>query len=94
MITNRAADYALRAQIMNLLSDEETARVSSVEASARLAEGEEYIELNQLSAGVCRAHDNVPQTRDVLTKNAINYRAWNEIVALLPKPANDKTPAP
>ena len=44
-----------RDTILKLLSDDEIARVSSVEDSSGLPEGEEYLDLESLDQGVQRA---------------------------------------
>jgi hypothetical protein len=48
-------EQVTRDSILNLLSDEENARVSTAEAAPRLAEGAEYLDLERLDRGVQRA---------------------------------------
>jgi len=50
--SNKRAAYVTRKALLEILSDEEVARVSTTEASPRLANDEEYIDLLQLSEGV------------------------------------------
>ena len=52
--TKRASEVA-RDAILKLLSDAETARVSTAEGSSGLVEGAEYLDLEHLDQGVQRA---------------------------------------
>jgi hypothetical protein len=52
MKETQRTNYVLRNGIMNLLSDEEVARIGTTETVERLLEGDEYVDLNQLDRGV------------------------------------------
>ncbi len=55
MTDAKRAEQATREAILELLSDEETARVSTAETATALTEGAEYVDLEQLDRGVQRA---------------------------------------
>jgi hypothetical protein len=67
--------------ILKLLSDEETARVSTAETALRLNEGDEYLDLTQLDQGVRNADGvNAPMGR-VLPRKAVLAATWDRILA-------------
>jgi hypothetical protein len=80
-------DYVTRDRIMNLLSDDETAKVSTAETAKQLTAGEEYIDLTQLDKGVLIASlgKGSPPMGNVLPKSAVHVQTWTNIVAALPK---------
>ena len=47
--------YVTRDTILKLLSDDEVAKVSTAETASRLADGDEYLDLEHLDKGVRRA---------------------------------------
>ena len=55
-------EYITRDAIMKLLSDEEVARVSTLEAEPSLANGQQYVDLKRLNRGI-RMPDNDFETR-------------------------------
>jgi hypothetical protein len=92
--------YVVRDGIMNLLSDDEVVRVSMAETAERLAEGEEYINLEQIERGVLRATGaRLPMGR-VLPRNAVHLDTWTKILMRLTGPStgevgnNDCAPTP
>ena len=52
MTTVERADRVARDTILKMLSDEENAKVSRAEGAAGLPDGEEYVDLEHLEAGV------------------------------------------
>lgn len=84
MGTELRAEYVTRDTIMKLLSDEETARVSTAETAAHLADGEEYVDLEQPDQGVRRANGvaTAPMGH-VLPRKAVQQRTWDQIIGLL-----------
>ena len=52
----RKSDYEMRDSILQLLSDDEVARVTAEEGDARLADGEEYIDMAAPDNGVRCVH--------------------------------------
>ena len=66
-----------RDQIMKLLSDDEVARVSTAEGEARLADGDEYIDLAAPNNGVRRVHRAMQTTMGkVLPRSAVSPETW------------------
>lgn len=78
--------YVIRNGIMNLLSDEEVARVSTAESGVLLSEGEEYIDLERLDQGVLLAMGVVPHMGRVLPRNAVEQSTWSKILMQLSGP--------
>src|SRR5690242_18611716 len=65
------SEYMTRHAVLKLLSDEEVARVSTVEGGIRLSEGDEYLDLEQLGQGVRRADATGTPMRRVLPRKAL-----------------------
>jgi len=74
--------FATRAQVLDLLSDEEVAQVSVAEVDGHIAEGEEYVDLLRLDRGVRRALDG-SSAGGRLAKNAVEDATWVRITSLL-----------
>lgn len=70
--------------ILALLTDEETARVSNVEADYRLTHGDEYVDLDHLDAGLQHARGTVGSLGTLVTKKSVHRDTWSRIVAGLP----------
>lgn len=79
-----SANYETRAAILALLSDEEVARVSTAEAGAALAEGDEYIDLHALDRGVLRACACVTAPHHLVPRKAVREGTWKAILRKLP----------
>jgi hypothetical protein len=78
--------YVTRENVMKLLSNEEVADVASTESDIRLADGDEYLDLEQLDQGVQRSPGaNTPMGR-VLPKKAVRDTTWVKILQVLAKP--------
>jgi hypothetical protein len=74
-------EYETRDHILKLLSEEEVARVSTAEGAARLADGDEYIDLAAPRNGVRRVHGTMQQTMGkVLPRSAVSTETWAKIV--------------
>ena len=84
MKADKRTEYITRDTILRLLSDDEVARVSSSEAANRLAEGDDYVDLEAPDEGVQRAigNDGIPMGR-VLPRKALHEKTWRQIEALL-----------
>jgi hypothetical protein len=81
--TNRASEVT-RDAILKLLSDEETARVSTAEGAAGLVEGAEYLDLEHLDQGVQRAKEASAVTMGhVLPRSAVRDETWRKILTQL-----------
>jgi len=86
MTNHQRDEYVLRDGIMNLLSDEEVARVSTAETAQKLADGDEYIDLEQLEQGVLRAPSRPTPMGRVLPRKAVHEDTWSKIVMTLTRP--------
>lgn len=84
MKADKRPEYITRDTILKLLSDEEIARVSTAEAAIQLADGEEYVDLEEPDQGVRRALGKaaVPMGH-VLPRKAVHEHTWRQIVGLL-----------
>jgi hypothetical protein len=70
-----------RESILALLSDTEVAKVSRAEDSRRLIEGDEYVDLENLSAGVRQVHaSSPPGAGHLLPRSAVSDSTWLKIV--------------
>ena len=79
----RASEVA-RDVILKLLSDEETARVSTAEGASGLTEGAEYLDLEHLDRGVQRAKAATGVTMGhLLPRSAVRGETWRKILAQL-----------
>ena len=69
--------------ILSVLSDEETARVSTAEAAKLLHDGAEYIDLEHLDQGVQKVSSSTqkPSLATVIPKSAVSKETWAKIVA-------------
>jgi hypothetical protein len=83
MKNDKRADYVTRETIIDLLSDDEVAQVSTAEAAARLVNGEEYLDLEHLNLGVQQAYGTTTSTGNVLPKKSVHGATWTKIAALL-----------
>jgi hypothetical protein len=76
---DRAAKVESEARelILKFLSEEELARVSKAEVQARLADGDEYIDLAAPRNGVRRVHGAMQRTMGkVLPRSAVSPETW------------------
>jgi hypothetical protein len=71
-----------RDTILKLLSDEENAKVSTLEENSEIAG--EYIDLENLAKGVQSGRG--VSTHNVLPKSAVGAKTWSKIVAMLGRP--------
>jgi hypothetical protein len=81
-----ATHQTTRDGILNLLSDEEVARVSTAEATPHLVDGDEYIDLGQLEQGVQRASGDVAPMGRILPRKSVHDDTWSKIVKQLEAP--------
>jgi hypothetical protein len=85
MITDtKKSDYVSRDAILKLLSDDEVARVSTMEAGARLAIGDEYVDLHNPHLGVrCMDGATTMTMGQVLPRSAVHPATWANICSRL-----------
>jgi hypothetical protein len=88
MTSPTKSEFASRDTVLKLLSDEETARVSTAESNKSLADGVDYVDLEQLDKGVQRANSAVAVVMGgVIPRSSVSTVTWNKIVAhLAPRP--------
>jgi hypothetical protein len=73
--------YVTRDAVLKLLSDQENARVATLESAAQLADGEEYIDLAHPERGVLRAQAGEPlDMSHVLPRSALHDDTWSKIL--------------
>lgn len=82
MNIEKRTESLTRNSIMNLLSDDEIVSVSAAE-TARLSEGDEYLDLDHLDRGVRRATGVATAMATVLAKSAVAETTWNKILTQL-----------
>ena len=86
MTNHQRDEYVFRDGIMNLPSDEEIARVSTAETAQKLADGDEYIDLERVDQGVLRAQSTPTPMGRVLPRKAVHEYTWSKIVMTLTRP--------
>jgi hypothetical protein len=72
-----------REAVLALLSDAEVAKVSRAEDEPRLIEGDEYVDLEDPSAGVRQVHAKSARPRTALPRSAVSDATWGKIVGLV-----------
>jgi hypothetical protein len=83
MKNDAQTEYIMRDSILKLLSDEEVASVSTAESAARLSDGDEYLDLEQLDHGVRRAQGTATPMGHVLPRKAVHENTWSKILTQL-----------
>jgi hypothetical protein len=86
MTNDHRFEYVARDRVLNLLSDDEIARVSNAETAARLSDDDEYIDLEQLDQGVRRAPAGAAIMGRVLPRKAVKEITWSKILTQLASP--------
>lgn len=78
------AEYVTRNTILNLLSNDEIAKVSTAEATSGLTKGAEFLDLEHLDQGVQRAGSVTKVAMgQVLPRNAVSEETWGKILLQL-----------
>lgn len=83
MKTEKRAEYISRDAILNLLSDDEVASVSTAETAVRLAEGDEYVDLEKLDLGVQSAPGTNQPAGRLVPRKAVHENTWTKILKQL-----------
>ena len=86
MTSDQRSAYVTRETILKMLSNDEVAKVSMAETAARLPEGDEYLDLEELAKGVQRARGTTTHMAHVLSRKSVHPDTWTKIVALLATP--------
>ena len=84
MKTEAKNDYITRDHILKLLSDQEVGAVATAETASRLADGEDFIDLENFTRGVQRAPQTATPMGRVLPRKSVPSGTWDKIVAQLP----------
>ena len=79
---DKRSEFGARREILDLLSDQETALVATSE-TRQLPAGDEYIDLEHLERGVLISQGPATSTRHVLPRGAVREATWNKIRAVL-----------
>ena len=83
-MTDAKRAEVVRDSILKMLSDQESAKVSTAETASRLTEGGEYLDLEHLDQGVQRAEAATKATMGhVLPRSAVSNETWSKILAQL-----------
>jgi hypothetical protein len=80
MSTDAKKEVMTREAVLALLSDVEVAKVSRAEGEARLVEGDEYVDLEDLGAGVRQVHSKSSRPTSALPRSAVSDATWAKIV--------------
>jgi hypothetical protein len=77
----KGGTYRRRHAVLALLSDDEVARVSTLESELQLAPGEEYIDLARPERGALRVQaSGAISMKDVLPRSAVSPETWSKIL--------------
>ncbi len=77
----KGSTYQRRHAVLALLSDEEVARVSTLETAPQLADGEEYLDLARPERGALRAQSSTPIVMsNVLPRSAVSDETWAKLL--------------
>ena len=79
--------YVTRDSILQLLSDDEVATVSTAETAPPLSAGDEYVDLEHLDDGVRRAGGVIAPMGRLLPKKAVHEATWAKILTTLSAPS-------
>jgi len=89
MSNDKRSEYLTRNSILKQLSDVEVTHVSTAETADRLADGDEYLDLEQLDHGVQKACGAINRTMGrVLPRKAVHAATWQKLISLLAAPCN------
>ena len=78
---SKVSTYLRRHAMLELLSDEEVARVSNAETATELLEGEEYLDLARPERGTLRASSsNSVHMSEILPRAAVSEQTWAKLV--------------
>ena len=83
MNNDKRTEYVARDSILKLLSAGELAKVSTAETAPGLADGDEYIDLEQLEQGMRTAPAKKAPMSRMLPRNAVHPATWTKILAVL-----------
>ena len=77
-------ELVTRETVLMLLTDAETAKVSTAEAATGLSDGAEYLDLEHIDQGIQRANTTTKLTMGhVVPRSAVSDFKWTKILAQL-----------
>jgi len=89
MNNDKRREYLTRNDILKQLSDVEVTHVSTAETAEHLADGDEYLDLEQLGQSVQKACGAINQTMGrVLPRKSVHPATWQKLISLLAAPCN------
>jgi hypothetical protein len=78
------AEYRVRRQVVEILSEADAARLEKLLSTGILQDGEEYIEVDHVSLGVQRARAGMLLGRSrLILRRALDEGTWSQLVTLL-----------
>ena len=84
MSNAKRTELVTREAILNLLSNNELAKVTTDEAKRKLTDGEDYLDLLHLDLGVLKAKSGVePNIGNTLPRQDVQPTTWTKILAQL-----------
>ena len=84
MKNDNRSQYITRDGLLKLLSDDEIAKVTTAETAVHLADGDEFIDLENFNLGVQRVPSSQTAMGRVLPRKAVHADTWKKILAQLP----------
>lgn len=90
MPTHERTRYVTRDRILEMLSEDEIANVRAAESTARLGDGDEYLDLEALEQGVRRSPRTDTLMGRVLPRKAVQDETWNKILRELAGPPSER----
>jgi hypothetical protein len=74
-----------REDILNILSDAELEKVTSMEEPLKLQEGDEYIDLGHIDRGIQEVHakSNI-NVGNIIPHSAVKEETWKKIIKKIP----------
>lgn len=75
---------SLKDEVLKLLSDAEIGKVSMAETKKSLQPSEQFVDLDNLGAGVQTAGtQGVSHLADIIPRNAVDAKTWDKIITRL-----------
>ncbi len=84
MMNASSTDYATKDRILNLLTDEETAKVSNNETATALIAGDEYLDLARIDLGIQQANSTASvRANEIIPRGAVSAATWTKTNAAI-----------
>ncbi len=78
------ATMATKQEILDLLDDNEVARVARAEEEVDLADGDEYVDLDHLDDGIQHVKGRTRKSiHSILPKSMVSEKTWQQIQSTL-----------